>query len=158
MNTPNVLARLIADALERLTIRPTQIVDQIPGGQIAPATGSSAGAVSLSDSTPSNLGTAAPGTASEVSRSDHVHTMPTAGDVGAEPALGTPATDGDILSSTVAGVRSWVPPGAALWHGHPHRISTAVTLPAHHSLWLGRLEIETGGSVALDEGAVLQLG
>ena len=75
-----------------------------------------------------------------------------------EPAFGNPANDGDVLSSTVAGVRSWVAPVAALWHGHQHRISTAVTLPAHHSLWLGRLEIDTGGIVAIDEGAVLQLG
>ena len=76
----------------------------------------------------------------------------------AEPALGTPANDGEVLSSTVAGVRSWVPPGAARWHGHQHRISTAVTLPAEHSLWLGTLDIVTGGSVTLEAGAVLKLG
>lgn len=28
---------------------------------------------------------------------------------GAEPPLGNPASDGDVLSSTTAGVRSWVP-------------------------------------------------
>ena len=75
-----------------------------------------------------------------------------------EPALGNPANDGDVLSSTVAGVRSWVAPGAARWHGHPHRISTAVTLPAEHSLWLGTLDIVSGGSVTLEAGAVLKLG
>ena len=77
---------------------------------------------------------------------------------GAEPALGNPANDGEVLSSTVAGVRSWVPPGAALWHGHQHRISTAVTLPAEHSLWLGTLDIVSGGSVTLEAGAVLKIG
>ena len=82
------------------------------------------------DATPVALGTAAAGTSTAVSRSDHVHPLPTAGDVGA----------------------------AALWHGHLHRVTTAVTLPAEHSLWLARLEIETGGSVSLERGAVLQLG
>ena len=111
---------------------------------------------------------------------------------GAEPALGNPANDGEVLGSTVAGVRSWlardVTPvalgvaaagtstavsrsdhvhampsaadvgAAATWHGHLHRVTTEVTLPEHHSLWLARLEIETGGSVSLESGAVLQLG
>jgi hypothetical protein len=84
----------------------------------------------LSSATPANLGTAAAGTADSVSRSDHVHAMPSASDVGA----------------------------AATWHGHLHRVTTAVTLPEHHSLWLARLEIETGGSVSIESGAVLQLG
>ena len=91
-------------------------------------------------------------------RTDNPHSV-TAVQAGAEPALGNPANDGYVLSSTTAGVRSWVDPAMGVpWHGHLHRISTAVTLPAHHSLWLGRLEIDTGGVVALDEGAVLQLG
>jgi hypothetical protein len=34
-----------------------------------------------------------------------------AGDVGAEPALGNPASDGYVLSSTAAGVRSWAAGG-----------------------------------------------
>jgi hypothetical protein len=82
------------------------------------------------DVTPAALGTAAAGTSTAVSRSDHVHAMPSASDVGA----------------------------AALWHGHLHRVTTAVTLPEHHSLWLARLAIETGGSVSIESGAVLQLG
>ena len=82
------------------------------------------------DATPVALGTAAAGTADSVSRSDHVHAMPSASDVGA----------------------------AATWHGHLHRVTPAVTLPEHHSLWLARLEIETGGSVSIESGAVLQLG
>lgn len=32
---------------------------------------------------------------------------------GAEPPLGNPASDGQVLSSTTAGVRSWVPQAAA---------------------------------------------
>ena len=76
----------------------------------------------------------------------------------AEPALGNPANDGEVLSSTVAGVRSWVAPGAALWHGHSHRISTAVTLPSHYSLWLARLEVTSGIVVTIEAGAVLRLG
>lgn len=35
----------------------------------------------------------------------------TASDIGAEPTLGNPATDGLVLSSTAAGVRSWVTGG-----------------------------------------------
>lgn len=35
-----------------------------------------------------------------------------AADIGAEPALGNPASDGDVLSSTAAGVRSWIAPAS----------------------------------------------
>jgi hypothetical protein len=37
----------------------------------------------------------------------------TAGDVGAEPALGNPSVSGYVLSSTTAGVRSWVAAGGS---------------------------------------------
>jgi hypothetical protein len=37
--------------------------------------------------------------------------MPTAADVGAEPALGDPASDGQVLASQADGTRSWVDPG-----------------------------------------------
>lgn len=37
------------------------------------------------------------------------YSTPTASDVGAEPSLGNPAADGYVLSSTAAGVRSWIP-------------------------------------------------
>ena len=83
------------------------------------------------DVTPAALGTAAAGTNTAVSRSDHVHPMPNASDVGA---------------------------AAAAWHGHSHRVTTAVTLPAEHSLWLAQLDVVTGGSVTLGSGAVLKLG
>ena len=45
----------------------------------------------LSDSAPLALGTATPGTSESVSRADHVHPMPSAGDVGALAADGTAA-------------------------------------------------------------------
>ena len=50
----------------------------------------SSGGASLSDATPQALGTAAAGTASTASRSDHRHAMPTAAGVGAD-ATGTAA-------------------------------------------------------------------
>ncbi len=58
-------------------------------------TGGSGG--DLSDATPQDLGTAAAGVSDEASRADHVHDMPTAADVGADPA-GTAAGLVDDLS------------------------------------------------------------
>jgi len=60
-----------------------------------------------------------------------------AADVGAEPALGNPSTNGYVLSSTVAGVRSWV-------------VSSSYTLPAATSSNLGGVKVGTGLSVAAD--------
>jgi hypothetical protein len=111
-----------------LTIRPAQIIDQIPGSQVAPATASSSGAVTLSDATPEALGVAGSGTAGDVSRSDHVHALPTLSDMG------------------------------AAWHGHLHRPAASVTLPSNYSLWLARLEVTSGVVVTIESGAVLRLG
>ncbi len=61
------------------------------------AAGGGGGGVDLSDTTPSALGTAAAGTGTEASRDDHVHAMPSAADVGADPA-GTAAGLVDDLS------------------------------------------------------------
>ena len=58
-------------------------------------TGGSGG--DLSDAAPQDLGTAAAGVSDEASRADHVHDMPTAADVGADPA-GTAAGLVDDLS------------------------------------------------------------
>ena len=55
------------------------------------------GGADLSDTAPSALGTAAAGTGTEASRDDHVHAMPSAADVGADPA-GTAAGLVDDLS------------------------------------------------------------
>lgn len=56
------------------------------------------GGVALSDAAPQDLGTAAAGVSTEASRADHVHAMPTAADVGADPA-GTAASAVSALSS-----------------------------------------------------------
>lgn len=45
----------------------------------------SGGATGLSNADPNPLGTASPGTSPQGSRSDHVHQMPTAAQVGADP-------------------------------------------------------------------------
>ncbi len=62
-----------------------------------PATLTALGAPGLSNATPADLGTAAPGVSTEASRADHVHDMPSAADVGADPA-GTAAGLVDDLS------------------------------------------------------------
>lgn len=55
----------------------------------------------LSNIAPSSLGTASPGTATNASREDHVHPMPTANDVGALPVDGT-AEDSSKLNGQEA--------------------------------------------------------
>jgi hypothetical protein len=64
----------------------------------------------LAMGTPSTLTNA---TTNAVTATTHTHavTFPVAG--GAEPALGNPGVDGYVLSSTMAGVRSWVAGTAA---------------------------------------------
>lgn len=54
----------------------------------------------LSDATPSPLGTATPGTSTNVSRADHVHAMPSASDVGALPV---PTIVEDVWDTTQGG-------------------------------------------------------
>ena len=49
------------------------------------ATGATGPGATLSNATPADLGTAAPGVSTEASRADHVHDMPTAAQVGALP-------------------------------------------------------------------------
>lgn len=53
----------------------------------------------------------------------------TAADVGAEPALGNPSSNGQVLASTTAGVRSWVDPA-----GGGTVTSVALALPAEFSI------------------------
>ena len=80
------------------------------GNGITVTDGGAGGAVSVganfSSSAPSNLGSAATGVSTNLSRSDHVHAMPTATDVGAVPTArqviaGTGLTGGGALSSDV---------------------------------------------------------
>lgn len=76
------------------------------------ATGATGPGATLSNATPADLGTAAPGVSTEASRADHVHDLPTAADVGADAAgaaqavadtLGTAATkDVGTTAGTVA--------------------------------------------------------
>ncbi|MGN6700005.1 MAG: hypothetical protein ACTHMR_17765 [Thermomicrobiales bacterium] len=79
---------------------------------------------------------------------------------GAEPALGNPATTGDLLSSTTAGVRAWVAPysltvdesdGAPSVAGVTHLTVSNSTLTDNGS---GHVTITTGGgggSLTVDE-------
>ena len=59
-----------------------------------PATLTALGAPGLSNATPVDLGTAAPGVSTEASRADHVHDLPTAADVGAVDVALVGAADG----------------------------------------------------------------
>lgn len=70
------LIRLLELELTRLSRRVSTEETSSSGGS----------SVALSDSNPSPLGVAAPGTGAQASRYDHVHEMPDAGDVGAESA------------------------------------------------------------------------
>jgi hypothetical protein len=63
-------------------------------------------AAKLSATVPSNLGSAATGVSTNIARADHVHAMPTAGDVGAVPttrtvSAGTGLSGGGELSSNI---------------------------------------------------------
>jgi len=58
----------------------------------------------LSNANPADLGTAAPGVATEASRADHVHDLPSAADVGAA-ATAHVHSGADITSGTVATAR-----------------------------------------------------
>lgn len=58
------------------------------------------GGTALSDATPQALGTAAAGTSGEGSRADHKHAMPTAAQVGADPAGTAAAGDAAHLAAS----------------------------------------------------------
>lgn len=90
------------DALNPLptaTLRADRFLAFDNTGQPTPKTVQDLGGVVLSDSNPEDLGTAGPGTSSEVSRSDHVHKLPTSTDLGlgtaAEEDVGT--DPGDVV-------------------------------------------------------------
>lgn len=109
-----------------------------------PVTPGGGGGVDLSDTTPSALGTAAAGTGTAASRDDHVHAMPSAADVGADPA-GTAAGLVDDLSgvTNAATARSNLGLGGAavlavgttagtVAAGNDARLSDARTPTAHN--------------------------
>lgn len=62
----------------------------------------------LSDDAPAALGVAAAGTGTEAARDDHVHVMPSAADVGAEPTQAA-ASQAEAEAGTEAGIRSFSP-------------------------------------------------
>ena len=68
-----------------------------------PATLQALGAPDLSNATPADLGVAAPGVASEASRADHVHDMPSAADGGS--GIAACPFRADITSGTVSTAR-----------------------------------------------------
>lgn len=76
MSFLGTVAKMIEAALGAAELRADQLPPQIPGGQIAPGS---------------------PGTPGAVDPADF------------EPALGEPAADGYLLSSSAAGVRLWLP-------------------------------------------------
>ncbi len=99
------------------------------------ATGATGPGGTLSNATPVDLGTAAPGVATEASRADHVHDMPSAADVGAD-ALGSTGTVRvtqriDFAVESIGGsfptVNTAVLPGAA---GYPVGLLVLLTSQA----------------------------
>jgi len=59
------------------------------GGNLIEFSGGGGSGPDLSDATPADLGTAAAGTSPDASRADHVHDLPTPGDIGAVPTSRT---------------------------------------------------------------------
>ena len=64
-------------------------------------------------SNPSALGTANPGSSTKYSKGDHVHPMPSAGDVGAIPAPSSPASGAFLVWNGSA----WVAQTLSTWQG-----------------------------------------
>jgi hypothetical protein len=124
----------------------------IPRGDVGP-TGPP---VNLSSSTPQNLGTAAVGTATDAARGDHVHNMPSATDVGADPAGSASTVAGDLtthegLTTSVHGISDT----SNLVYTSDARLSDSRTPTAH------KVSHSTGGTdalVASDIGAAPATG
>ncbi len=72
-----------------------------PEGPVGPM-GPPGEAANLSSATPQSLGTAAAGSDTEASRSDHVHPLPSAGQVGADPAGSAAAVNSSLSAHTAA--------------------------------------------------------
>jgi len=91
-------------------------------------------AANLSTATPQSLGTASPGSDTEASRSDHVHPLPSAAQVGADPA-GSAAAVNSTLSSHTAATTSvhGISNTANLVYTNDSRLTDARTPTAHAS-------------------------
>ena len=99
----------------------------IPRGDTGPA-------ANLGTSTPQNLGTAAAGTSVLASRQDHVHAMPTAGQVGADPAGSASAVNSTLSAHTAATTSvHGISNTANLVYTNDSRLTDARTPTAHAS-------------------------
>lgn len=96
--------------------------DQGPPGPAGPA-------ANISDATPEPLGVASPGADTEASRSDHVHVMPSASDVGAD-ATGTAASAVSAHAAVTTSVHG-IADTSALVVTTDARLSDARTPTAH---------------------------
>ena len=109
--------------------------DQGPQGPAGPA-------ANISDATPEPLGVASPGSDTEASRSDHVHVMPSASDVGAD-ASGTAASAVSAHAAVTTSVHG-ITNTANLVYTSDSRLSDARTPTAHAT------SHESGGSDELE--------
>ena len=100
------------------------------------------GGASLSDATPQSLGTAAAGTATTASRGDHRHAMPTAAQVGADPA-GTAAAAVSAAATSYATATQGTRADSAV---QPGDLSAVATSGAYADL---------GGRPTLPNGALV---
>lgn len=99
----------------------------IPRGDTGPA-------ANLGTATPQNLGTAAAGTSALASRQDHVHAMPTAGQVGADPAGSASAVNSTLSTHTAATTSvHGISNTANLVYTNDSRLTDARTPTAHAS-------------------------
>ncbi|HMV74353.1 MAG TPA: hypothetical protein PKB00_07280 [Microthrixaceae bacterium] len=101
------------------------------GGNLIEFSGGGGSGPDLSDATPADLGTAAAGTSPDASRADHVHDLPTPGDIGAATASHSHAASA-ITSGTIDIAR--IPTGTTSTTvplGNDARFSDARTPTAH---------------------------
>lgn len=125
--------------------------------RISQISGGGGGSASLSDATPVALGVAAPGNGTEASRWNHVHPMPDASQVGADPA-------GTASAAIAAHVAAPDPHPVYLLKTDvvPYSISRVeagqtVTIPRYHNLLITDDGIDVLGTLDL-RGALFSVG
>lgn len=113
-----------------------------PTGATGPIGATGPGGI-LSNATPADLGVAAPGVATEASRADHVHDLPTAADVGAD-ALGSTGTTFlytwlgipiESFGGSFTGPNTAKLPPAAAYGTGLLALLTSQTDPANNDVW-----------------------